>query len=272
MSNEGTEWAPPRVQFVTDLVKYRVARGLSKAALARRMSVHPTLVGHVELGRRPPTPGFARAADAAFGLDSHFTALADAIYHAGGLGWFARWVEEVEPRASTLWTWDPLVIPGLLQTEDYSRAIFQTTPTIAPSDVDGRVRARRQRQRILDRADAPRLLALVDESVLLRPMGGTQVLRAQLRHLVEMAERPRVTVQLVPIAAGHAAGMMSAFALARLADGAELASVDSILSGAVVHEAKPVGRLRVLYDSIRAEALPQGLSLAAISDALERTR
>jgi hypothetical protein len=90
----------------------------------------------------------------------------------------------------------------------------------------------------------------------------------QLRHLLELAQHPCVTVQLVPIAAGCAAGMMSAFSLARLRGGIEVASADSVLSGDVTNDHDAVARLKVRYNIIRADAHSQSVSLRLMKDAV----
>lgn len=256
----------PRVRFASDLEHHRRNSGLSLVALGTRMQCHPSLISHIERGRRPPTLDFAAALDHAFQLDQHFTTLFRQISHSPALGWFARWVEEVEPQAVILQSWDPLLIPGLLQTPEYARAIFSP---MAPADqVEERVEARTRRLHIFDRPSPPVFLALIDEGVLHRPVGGPAVLVQQLRHLLELAQHPCITIQLVPVAAGCAAGMMSAFSLARLRGGAEVVSADSVLVGDVTSDHEAVARLKVRYNIIRADAHSQSVSQRAIEDAV----
>ncbi|WP_420847197.1 DUF5753 domain-containing protein [Nonomuraea basaltis] len=116
----------------------------------------------------------------------------------------------------------------------------------------------------------PTFLALIDEGVLHRPIGGPNVLAGQLRYLLELAQHPQITVQLVPIAAGSVAGMMSAFALARLGDGSEVVSADSVLSGHVTGDHEAVARLKRRYDTIRAEAQPKKVTRQVIDDAVRK--
>lgn len=266
MNESTSDPAPPRVRFATDLEQYRRRSGLSLVALGTQMRCHPSLISHIERGRRAPTLDFAEALDHAFQLDQHFTTLFRQISHSPALGWFARWVEEVEPQAVILQSWDPMLIPGLLQTPEYARAVFSP---MAPADqVEERVEARIRRLQIFDRPNPPVFLALIDEGVLHRPIGGPEVLLHQLRHLLELAQHPCVTIQLVPIAAGCGAGMMSAFSLARLRGGIEVASADSVLSGDVTSDHDAVARLKVRYNIIRADAHSQSVSLRLMEDAV----
>jgi hypothetical protein len=101
--------------------------------------------------------------------------------------WFRPWLEE-EARAEVLRSMQLSLIPGILQTEEYARALM-------PGD-EAAVKARMDRQKILDREDPPRMHFVIDEAVLYRERGGPEVMRAQLEHLVEMAS-PRITIQII---------------------------------------------------------------------------
>ncbi|WP_187414621.1 helix-turn-helix domain-containing protein [Nonomuraea sp. PA05] len=256
----------PRARFAHDLTEYRKSAKMTQAALALRMRCHESLISHIETGRRAPTVDIAEEADRTFGLDGHFVALFTRIAQSPTLGWFARWVEEIEPRAVILQSWDPLLIPGILQTPDYARAIFQTGS--APDRVEERVEARIRRISIFDGACPPTFLALMDEGVLHRPIGTADILAAQLRYLLELTRHPQITVQLVPVVAGCVPGMMSAFALARLRDGSEVVSADSVLSGQVTADHDAVVQLKQRYDRIRADAQPRFDTQQAIEDAI----
>ncbi|GAA0989389.1 hypothetical protein GCM10009555_073250 [Acrocarpospora macrocephala] len=132
------------------------------------------------------------------------------------------------------------------------------------------MQARIRRIGIFSGPNPPAFLALIDEGVLHRPIGGPDVLAAQLRYLLELSQHPRITVQLVPIAAGAVAGMMSAFALARLLDGSEVVSADSVLSGHVTGDHEAVASLKQRYDTIRADAQPKNVTQQAIEDAVRK--
>jgi hypothetical protein len=122
----------------------------------------------------------------------------------------------LEGAASRLRSYQVQFVPGLLQTAEYARAIMLLEHAAAATEeVDRRVEFRMERQRLLDTPDAPDLWVVLDEAALTRPLGSTAVMRRQLRHLAEAAERPNVTVQVVPFARGGLAGAGCAFTLLR---------------------------------------------------------
>jgi transcriptional regulator with XRE-family HTH domain len=129
--------------------------------------------------------------------------------------WFEDYLG-LESASTTIRTFEIQFVHGLLQTEDYARAVAQLGHPSAPAaEIDRRVRLRVQRQDVLARADPPRIWSVMDEAVLRRPVGGPAVMRAQLRHLIEVAELPRVTLQVIPFARGGHAGASGSFSVLR---------------------------------------------------------
>lgn len=112
----------------------------------------------------------------------------------------------METEAETIWSWEPLVIPGLLQTEDYARSIFeawQSVVTMSPAEIQRRLDIRLARQELLVRDPPPALTAILDEAVLTRQIGDAAVMRGQLGHLVECSARPPIEVRVLPLNAYH---------------------------------------------------------------------
>ncbi|GGO19211.1 transcriptional regulator [Microbispora rosea subsp. aerata] len=133
-------------------------------------------------------------------------------------GWFEVYVG-LEEAATTIRTYEVQQVHGLLQTEDYARAAIRLRHQGASeSDVERRVGLRMRRQHLLDRADGPRLWSVVDEAALCRPLGGRAVLRRQIEHLIETAERPNVTLQVLPFRAGGHAAVGGPFTILRFAE------------------------------------------------------
>jgi transcriptional regulator with XRE-family HTH domain len=129
--------------------------------------------------------------------------------------WFRAYVD-LESAAVLIRSYEAQFVPGLLQTEEYMRAVIQgalldDTPDVA----EQRVQLRLTRQKLLDREDAPRLWAVVDEAALRRPVGSREVMRTQLERLIEAAELPNVTLQVLPFAAGAHPAMVGAFSILR---------------------------------------------------------
>ncbi|EXG79683.1 helix-turn-helix domain-containing protein [Cryptosporangium arvum] len=132
--------------------------------------------------------------------------------------WFQAYVG-LEAAASLIRTYEVQFIPGLLQTEDYARAVVLLGNGSAPKEeIDRRVQLRMERQQLLDRPNAPRFWAIIDEAVLRRPIGGRDVMRAQLELLAELSERPNVTLQIIPFGFGGHAAAGGAFSLLRFPD------------------------------------------------------
>jgi transcriptional regulator with XRE-family HTH domain len=133
-------------------------------------------------------------------------------------GWFEAYVG-LEEAAAQIRAYEVQYVPGLLQTREYVRAVTLTGYPDAPAtEIERRVSLRMARQALLDREDAPNLWVVLDEAALRRPYGGWDVMRGQLAHLIEMAQRPRVTLQVVPFEAGGHAAAGGPFSILRFAE------------------------------------------------------
>jgi hypothetical protein len=132
--------------------------------------------------------------------------------------WFRTYVD-LESAATLIRTYENQLVPGLLQTPDYIRAVIQGAHLDdTPEAVQSRVDLRLERQTLLPRPDGPRLWAVVDEAALRRPVGGPQVMRAQLERLIEVESWPNVTLQVLPLTAGAHPTMIGAFTILRFQD------------------------------------------------------
>ncbi|PZG39603.1 hypothetical protein C1I98_23660 [Spongiactinospora gelatinilytica] len=264
--------ASAQALFAAELARLRQEHGLSQVALGVRIGCHRTLISHIERGTKRPKRNVAEALDVAFGLTKkrHFTGIYERmIREMGMMGWFGRWLEG-EPQALSLRFWDPMLVPGILQTEAYARAIFSREPGIPPSEVEALVSRRMERRAILDREAPPRIWIMMDENVLLRPIGGRATLVEQLKFLLEMAQHPSVTIQVVPNEAGCTPGLLSAFALARLPHDVQVATIQSSGDGVVTTEPRLISRLTLQCDSIRDDAYSQKESLQLIERVIEQ--
>jgi hypothetical protein len=147
-------------------------------------------------------------------------------HHFGDLlpPWFRAYVD-LEAAAALIRTYEGQFVPGLLQTEDYLRAVVGGAQlNESPEEAERRVALRLGRQTMLEQPGAPRLWAVVDEAALRRPVGGREVMRAQLERLVEATELPNVTLQVLPLEAGAHPAMVGAFSVLRFV-GQELPDV-----------------------------------------------
>ncbi len=128
-------------------------------------------------------------------------------------GWFQQWAG-IEARATVLRWYEPLVVPGLLQTEEHARAILSARPDGNLDDLGEQVAARLARQAILGRTGAPQPWCILDEGVLHRAIGGSKVMRSQLYRLAEVAEHPKTTIQVIRSGGAHA-GLLAHFVAGR---------------------------------------------------------
>ncbi|MEV0623988.1 helix-turn-helix transcriptional regulator [Nonomuraea sp. NPDC050404] len=271
MSNDLDPRLTPVQRFGKELARTRREHDLTQVVLGKRLGCSSSLVAHIEKGDRTPKPDFAAGCDQVFGTGARFARLCRSITSPSGPGWYLRWMDEIEPSARVLRSWDPLLIPGLFQTEDYARAVFQGDLAGASAqEVEDGVNARMRRQLILDSDAPPKVWALFDEMVIRRRLGTPQVMAAQLDHLVAIANRSYVTVQLVPFETPCTAGLLSSFIIAELPDAPTAVSVDSAGRGEVSAEHDFVAVIWDRYDRIRAEAYRPGQSLEMIEEARDQ--
>lgn len=198
---------------------------------------------------------------------------------AGKQGWW-RPYGELDPRFATylsfeaeaygVRTYESLFIPGLLQTEAYAReAITGVLPEPTNGEIEQRLRARLERQAVLEGEDPLRVTAVIDEAALHREVGGPDVMRQQLRHLLSAAKLPYIALQVIPFRAGAHAGMLGAFALADFPDDPEVVYVESLAGDVFLESAADVRRYTVVFESLRATALSPVDSAALIADLAE---
>jgi hypothetical protein len=223
---------------------------MTQTAVAEVLNCDHYAVCRIEAGTYPLTPQMQRAVERLLSL-----AAAD-----GYETWFISYLE-VERTATVLRTWEPLVVPGLLQTEAYARQVFRgANPGRDAADIDQRVTARMARQQIWERADPPppMMPVIIGEAVLRRGLGGADVMRPQLEHLVTVAETdPRVTVQVLPFGSPGCAGMLAPFVVASFAPGPrpDVAYLDNALDGNTTEKRDQVACLALRYDALAREAL-----------------
>ncbi|GAA4184389.1 helix-turn-helix transcriptional regulator [Streptosporangium oxazolinicum] len=270
MGNDLDPRLTPTQRFGRELGRARRETGLSQTRLGTHLGVSSSYIGHIEIGNRKPNAQLAADCDRFFKTDDFFTRLCRNITAPSGPSWFLRWSDEIEPRARVLRSWDPLLVPGLLQTENYARAVFRGGLATSEQEIEKQVGARMRRQLILDMDSPPVLWALFDEWVLRRPIGGPEVMYEQLDHLAAVAGRQNVKVQIVPHDTSCTAGLMSGFALAELPDAPTTVSVESSGAGEVSAEHDLAAFIWDRYDRIRAEAHRPGQSLEMIEEARDQ--
>ncbi|MER5396438.1 helix-turn-helix transcriptional regulator [Streptomyces sp. NPDC002599] len=261
--------------------------GLSQEQAARSLGFSAAKLSRIEAGkgRRPPTEGDVRALLDLYGTEDYqVSVLLRLLKRAGEPGWWQRYDKRLMPEwfdrlvglqeaATTIRTFEIQYVPGLLQTPDYTRAVVERgLPTAPAAEVQRRVELRMRRRELLDRVDAPQLWAVVDESVLLRVLGSREVMRAQLEHLIEMAQRPHVVVQIVPLDVTNASAPAIPVTYLRFG-GVELPDIvylEHIRSANFLEDRDETEEYRVVLDRLADEALSPRASLALLRSTVEQ--
>jgi transcriptional regulator with XRE-family HTH domain len=256
----------PQGVFGAELRYYRERAGLSQTDLAALVNISHDVISKIETGDRPPAKDFPERLDAVPELDTRggltriWGSLRKGLRHRAVPGWFQPWTH-FEAQAATLRWYEPLLVPGLLQTEDYARAILAASPGGKRDDLDDQVGARMDRQAAaLARAHAPQLWSVVDEGVLLRCIGGAKVMHDQLVHLADVAENPQTTIQVIPASAGAHAGLLGGFIIADLDGAASMVYLETAAEGQIADSPAIVAHAMLRFDALRSEALPRAAS------------
>lgn len=169
--------------------------------------------------------------------------------------WFHAYVG-LEEAAARIRTYESHLVPGLLQTEDYARALIGGQSTMRPTEVETRVRLRMDRQRLLTRTDPPRLWAVVDEAALRRQVGGPDVMREQLEHLVAVTKLPNVTLQVMPFHFGGHAAEGQPFVILRFAepDLPDVVYIEQLTSALYLERREDVDHYAGVMDRLAVQA------------------
>jgi transcriptional regulator with XRE-family HTH domain len=271
-SREPDVGASPLALFGAELRHYRTVAGLSQEQLGERIGYSAALVGAVETARRVATEDFAQRCDelvelrtggALRRLREH---MREQLHRQVWPSWFREW-PSIEREAITLRSWELAVIPGLLETAEYARAVLRAVlPEANDEEVDAQASARIERQQILSRQDPPMLWAILDEGALRRRVGDGEVMRRQLGHLIEMARSPKVKVLVVPASAGAHVGVGGPFAIAEFRGAPEMVYLDTAAQGQITDHPDIVKACGQVFDTLRAEALPPRASLDLIAE------
>ncbi|MBV9026456.1 MAG: transcriptional regulator [Streptomycetaceae bacterium] len=268
-----------RRQLGAELRRLRTAVGLTTEQVAAELKCSHTRVSRIETakGRVAVKPADIRAMCKLYGVtdERQIDMLLDMLTNAQQRGWWESYERALPSGLDTLAalesdaraerTWEPLIPHGLLQTEDYARAVIQANPNNRYSDVDDMVAFRVERQKLLTRGNDPlEFWEILDEGVLHRPVGGTAVMRAQLQHLVTMAEAPNITIQVMPTSKGAHPGLDGAFSVLEFESDDPVVYVESPAGNLYMQKKHDVRRFVSTFDLLRAMALAPDESTALL--------
>jgi transcriptional regulator with XRE-family HTH domain len=235
----------------------------SQDQLARELGFDRTVIVKAESGSRPPSE------DVAAKIAEKFPGLANGLYVSlAGIarksngpipGWFADWLTR-EREATAIRIWQPIIVPGLLQTADYARALFIGERSNMGDDVlDELVAARLARQGIFDKPEPPHLWIVLDEAVLHRLIGTPKTTYDQLVHLADMSERSYISIQVVPASVGAHAGLACAFMIGSLDGEPDLLLFEAV-EDQTIKDQEVIRKAAVAFDLVRGDTLSRAAS------------
>ncbi|WP_282691993.1 helix-turn-helix transcriptional regulator [Streptomyces sp. CC208A] len=257
--------ASPLDYYGAELRRLREEAGLSQAQLGDLLFCTGSLVGQIETARKVPTREFSERVDAALMTGGLFSRLIGLVLKSQLPSWFRPYAD-LEAKATYIYSFQAQLIDGLLQTEGYARAVLSAR---FESDLDGLVAARMERQRILDREHPPLLWVVMSEAVLRQEVGGREVMREQLAHLLRLQEREWVKIQILPFKVGAHGGQMGSFNLLRFDDDPDLVYTEDFVQGHMTVDPAAFKDGSLRYDHLRAAALSVEDSSALITRVLE---
>lgn len=254
--------------FGRQLKLLRERAGMDRARLGSLTGYSSSTIASFEQGRRVPPPKFIDRSDEVLDAGGVLRASKEEVARAQYPAFF-RDAAKFEAEAVVLHVYATQAVPGLLQTEDYARTVFAIwSPQLDEVVVEQRLAARLARQEILDRRPAPHLSFVIEEAVLLRPLGGEAVWRGQLEQLLLIAEKRNVEVQVMPLSRQQHAGLAGPFTLMELKDGRRIAYAEVQGDSRVHTERQKVRELERTYGSLRAQASTPAESRVLIEELL----
>ncbi|MFF9506104.1 helix-turn-helix domain-containing protein [Streptomyces sp. NPDC014724] len=250
---------------------WREAAGLRAAELGRAIGYGENQVYKVEAGKRIPKPEFLDKADEVLGAGGKLAAMkkdvAEARYPKK-----VRDLAKLEAGVVEMGAYAGDVVEGLLQTEEYARALYkERRPAYTEDQVDRLVAARMARQSLFERCPAPLLTFVQEEATLRRPTGGKMVLRRQLEHLLELGTLRHVEIQVMPTDTEEHAGLAGSHRVLKLSDGTAVGHNEVQLTSRLITDPKEVQILEMRYGLVRAQALTPRFSRTFITKLLGET-
>ncbi|WP_169982099.1 helix-turn-helix transcriptional regulator [Microbispora sp. H10836] len=269
-----------RRQLAVRLRELRQAVGLTVEDVANQLLCSVTKISRLETGQRGASLRDVRDLCQIYGVgESERDSLMNLAREARQPGWWQEWDDPsfrpylgLEAEATSITHYETTTVPGLIQTEDYARAVIRGyLPNIRQDVLEERVAIRMKRQELLLRDDPPRYWVMLDESALHRHVGGPRVMREQLHRIVELADNPHIVVQVIPFTVGSHMGFDSAFILLEFADAAvpDTVFVETLWADFYLEKPSQLKRFHEVIDHLRAMALNPQASVGRITEIAE---
>lgn len=259
----------PRALLGAELRHRREQAGLSQDELGAPLFVSGSFIGQLEIGVRRMQLDQAEKFDEVLGADGFFVRNCAALKTSKYPEHFAE-AAEAEARAEAIKEYAPQLVPGLLQTETYARAVFREgRPTATESTIDELVAARLERAQLLADPTKPMLWVVLDEAVLRRRVGGPAAMGGNLRHIAALVRQHRIIAQVLPFDEGAHMALEGSLKLMRFADAPPLAYLQGLGTGQLQDDPASVQRYELTYDLVAANATSPAASLALIESVAE---
>lgn len=281
---------PPTVRLrrlATELRRLRTAAGLTRDEVSEQTNINPATLYRIETAKVRPQRRTLLALLDKYGVtdEAQRAELVALSRDSTQLGWLQDYESllpeqytafiSFEAEARGIRSYESQFVPGLLQTEDYARAVISgVQPSLRDDEVGRRVEARVQRQDSIRKKDPLDLWVIIDEAVLRRKVGGSKVMTAQLQRLVDATSEPHVTLQIVPFDVGAHTGMHGSFTIMDFPDAADPALVylESLTADVFLERDIDVRRYAVIFEHLRAAALNPSDSVRLIRDVARTTQ
>jgi transcriptional regulator with XRE-family HTH domain len=281
---------PPTVRLrrlASELRGLRTNAGLTREEVSDQTAINPATLYRIETAKVRPQRRTLIALLDKYGVtdEGRRSELIALSRQATQLGWLQQYENELpeqyttyisfEADARSVRNYESLFVPGLLQTEEYARAVIKgVLPLASDDEVERRVEARMQRQESLRKKNPLRLWAILDEAVLHRHVGGTTVMVKQLQALAAAANQPHITLQVIPFSGGAHAGMPGSFVVMDFPDPADpaLVYIDSMAGDLFLEREPDLRRFTMLFDHLQAAALDPASSVRMIEAQLDAIR
>ncbi|CQR64164.1 helix-turn-helix domain-containing protein [Streptomyces leeuwenhoekii] len=259
--------------FGAELKRRREDAGLTQVELGAQVFVSGAYIGQFEQAIRKPQLDIAQRIDEVLQTDGIFERLCRKLIDDRRYADYFAKAAELEALATQICDFAPALVPGLLQTAAYARAVtVAMNPFAADEYIEEKVTGRLERARILKDATRPTHWAILHENVLRAPVGGPAIMAEQLEHVAACARRRIVMVQVLPYTAGAYAVMNGTLRLMEFEDAPPTAYTEAVYSGNLLDDPAVVKRAQSTYDLLRAAALSPKASLALIESAAEDYR
>ncbi|MET7615699.1 helix-turn-helix transcriptional regulator [Streptomyces sp. NPDC005408] len=259
--------------FGTELKRLREHAGFTQSALGARVFVSGGYIGQFEQAIRKPQLDVAQRIDETLQTGGFFERMCRKLIKEERYADYFAHAAELERLATEICEYAPAVVPGLLQTAEYARAVYLASNPLATDEyIEEMVRVRMDRAQILKDATRPVYWAILHETALRIPVGGPASMARELYHIAAMVREHKALVQVLPFAAGAHPAMGKMMALMEFEDAPPTAYTEAVFSGNLLDDPAVVKRTQAHYDLLRAAALSPEASLALIESAAEDYR